>query len=340
MLEAVMPAADPSDAHWVFPDVLRPSAEAIAEVFLGWGWTVSGDSVPELAFSESPPEIAAERWVPAPRAGLARTLVLFGSQPWETSFENDHLIELAAMKNREALKLAGHRLIFVDWPRGARMDAEIDLRPGEMAGIFEASLANALQDVRDWNARLIKQVQQARHIQINCPLGTDISLAVNGRIWIPEDCLLSEAEPAIYLPGGEIYVPAREDSAQGTVVFFYAGEPRRARFEHGLLIDVTHTDGTPDPERAEEMGAGREPLCEFGIGTNPWAPPWQIGTIYEKSAGTVHVAVGGNAHFGGQRDSPRHSDLVIRDPILTVDGVRMTLPPPRWKEFDTGQRRS
>ena len=72
----------------------------------------------------------------------------------------------------------------------------------------------------------------------------------------------------------------------------------------------------------------------MGIGTNAWAPPWQIGTLYEKSAGTVHVAVGGNAHFGGQRESPRHGDLVIRDPQMWVDGQPLPLPEAEWASFN------
>ena len=71
----------------------------------------------------------------------------------------------------------------------------------------------------------------------------------------------------------------------------------------------------------------------MGIGTNAWAPPWQIGTLYEKSAGTVHVAVGGNAHFGGQRQSPRHADLVIRDPQFLVDRQVVPLPSADWRSF-------
>jgi leucyl aminopeptidase (aminopeptidase T) len=56
-----------------------------------------------------------------------------------------------------------------------------------------------------------------------------------------------------------------------------------------------------------------------------------VGTLYEKSAGTVHVAVGGNAHFGGERDSPRHMDLIIRGPDVLVDGASLTLPPGLWQ---------
>ena len=101
-------------------------------------------------------------------------------------------------------------------------------------------------------------------------------------------------------------------------------------FEGGVLRDVRRANGSNDVGLAEEMGAGLEPLCEVGIGTNQWAPPWQIGTIYEKSAGTIHVAVGGNAHFGGLRDSPRHMDLIVRQPTLKVDGTPLALPPGLW----------
>ena len=243
------------------------------------------------------------------------------------------------MQNREGLKKQGIRLVFFEWPRGARLDREVDLGSKDLASIFENAIVGVYDDIRSWNAKLIPLVTPASTVHIRCPHGTDLTLSIKDREWLSEDCLLGEREPAIYLPGGEIYTAAQENSANGRAVFYYCGERRIATFTDGLLTDVLLEDGSSDKERGEEMGVGTEPLCEFGIGTNPWAPPWQIGTIYEKSAGTVHVAVGGNAHFGGLRDSPRHADLVIREPIVTLDGETLELPPARWNSLNPRSQR-
>jgi leucyl aminopeptidase (aminopeptidase T) len=275
----------------------------------------------------------ADGWVPR-QGGRADLLVLCGVRPWRESVDGDHLVEIEAMTRREALLAAGQRMLFVDWPRGARRDAEIDLRPVEMAQLYRRALDMDYAEMRRWNHRLSEWLEGSESVEITCPEGTALTLSVAGRRWLPEDCVLGPAEPAVYLPGGEIYTAAVEESARGQVAFRHIGEPRLARFESGLLVAVERADGSADADLGEEMGVGTEPLCELGVGTNPWAPPWQVGTLYEKSAGTVHVAVGGNAHFGGLRDSPRHMDLIIRAPTVTVDGRSLDLPPARWDDAE------
>lgn len=331
MLSAVLPSATLASAEVLFPAGLADTAHALVEGLARRGVLARVTLTREDAFARLPVGEAAARWVPAPGPDKPDLLVLYGAQPWSPSFDGDWQVELAAMQNRERLRAVGARLLFVEWPRGARRDAEIDLRPAAVGELFARSLDIDYDEMRAWNRALGEQLAGADRVTIRCPLGTRLSLSVAGRPFTLEDCLLGALEPAVYLPGGEIYAPAREDSAHGTVAFCSRGELRIARFGDGLLLAVDHPDGRPDPALADEMAAGVEPLCEFGVGTNAWAPPWQIGTIYEKSAGTVHVAVGGNAHFGGARDSPRHVDLVIRQPEVQVDGRPLTLPRADWK---------
>jgi hypothetical protein len=323
----------------VFPAVLERTARGIESALTDLGMDASLRLADEALFRESAPEVAAEYWVPKPSADIPPTLILFGAQPWESNFDEDYKIELQAMQNREGLKAAGHKIIFVEWPRGARLDKEVDLTASDLANIFDKSMAGVYGEIRAWNRKLMATVAGVSKVHITCPQGTELHLSVAERTWLSEDCHLGEDEPAIYLPGGEIYVPAEETSAHGEVVFYYCGDKRIGRFAQGILVEVRRDDGSADNERGEEMGVGTEPLCEFGIGTNPWAPPWQIGTIYEKSAGTVHVAVGGNAHFGGERDSPRHADIVIREPSVWLDGQKLALPPALWNEFAPRSRR-
>lgn len=318
-----------TDAVVMLPTWMAPTARSLdaALTSLGYRVTVALQSTPEPATMSVAD--CADRWVPV-APGPEALLVLCGVRPWSESVVGDHHVEIEAMGRREALLAAGRRLLFIDWPRGARRDAEIDLRPKEMNALYGRAFDIDYDTMRRWNHSLLAQLNGACEVYVRCPAGTDLRLSVAGRRWLPEDCILGSDEPAVYLPGGEIYTAAREDSASGQVVFHHVGEPRIARFERGLLLTVERGNGSSDDELAEEMGVGTEPLCELGIGTNPWAPPWQVGTLYEKSAGTVHVAVGGNAHFGGERDSPRHMDLIIRDPEVLVDGATLALPPGLW----------
>lgn len=333
MLEAVLgDARGEARAEIRFPEALEGTAEALAAGLAALGTEAELRLSEDAVFAARGAD-AADLWVPAPAAELPRLILCFGARPWSAGFEDDYLVELAAMANREALKAAGHRLVFVEWPRGARRDAEVDLRPAEMAAIFERSLDLDYGALRARNAGLLEALEGAQELALRCPEGTDLSLSVDGRRFIAEDCVLSPEEPVVFLPGGEVYAPAVEDSAAGVVAFRHCGAPRLARFEGGLLVAVEGAGGARDAQLEEEMGAGTEPLCEIGVGSNPWAPPWQIGTLYEKSAGTVHVAVGGNAHFGGERDSPRHADLIIRRPELQrVGSGPLALPVARWEQ--------
>jgi leucyl aminopeptidase (aminopeptidase T) len=128
----------------------------------------------------------------------------------------------------------------------------------------------------------------------------------------------------IYLPGGEVYAPAVEDSARGALAFSSWGTPYRMRIEGGLPVDLT---GGTEPRRralSDSLRLGTEPLCEVGIGTNPRAAPLEVGALVEKALGTAHVAFGANTHFGGVHAGPVHADLVIASPDIDVDG-RMLL---------------
>jgi len=45
----------------------------------------------------------------------------------------------------------------------------------------------------------------------------------------------------------------------------------------------------------------------------------------EKVAGTVHLALGNSASFGGEVDVPIHLDGVITNPTVVVDGELLDL---------------
>jgi len=186
--------------------------------------------------------------------------------------------------------------------------------------------------MRRWNQDLLAILDGVEEVRVTCAYGTDVCFGVYPRRFLPENCRMSDAEPDVYLPGGEVYVAVQESTAHGTVAFRHVGAPRLATFEEGVLTSVTDEAGARDYALEEELGCGVEPLCEFGVGTNTWSPPWQIGTLYEKCAGTIHVAVGGNHHFGGERASPRHMDLVVRDPTVWLGARRLALPRADWRD--------
>lgn len=139
------------------------------------------------------------------------------------------------------------------------------------------------------------------------------------------------------VPSGETYIPPVEGTAEGSVVIngsipglvIAPGEEIVLRFAGGRLVAI-------EPETrpaalwlrrtqidvAEAQGDERwDNLAEIGVGVNP-AVRRLTGTMLfdEKSAGTVHIALGSNTHMGGRVASAIHCDMVITGPTVHIDG--------------------
>jgi len=69
--------------------------------------------------------------------------------------------------------------------------------------------------------------------------------------------------------------------------------------------------------------AARRNLAELGVGTNPHACRPDNILEAEKIRGTVHLAVGDNAHMGGRVAADFHEDFVVPQAELWLDGKRV-----------------
>jgi leucyl aminopeptidase (aminopeptidase T) len=71
--------------------------------------------------------------------------------------------------------------------------------------------------------------------------------------------------------------------------------------------------------REGEPYLSRRNCAEFGVGLNPNAThPFTL-LEAEKIRGTVHIAVGDNAHFGRKTRADLHQDFVIFQPTPALD---------------------
>lgn len=139
------------------------------------------------------------------------------------------------------------------------------------------------------------------------------------------------------VPSGETYIPPVEGTAEGSVVIngsipglvVAPGEEIVLHFRAGRLVAI-EPETRPAArwlrktqiEVAEAHGDRNwNHLAEFGIGVNP-AVRRLTGTMLfdEKSAGTVHIALGSNTQMGGQVASSIHCDMVITSPTVHIDG--------------------
>lgn len=64
-------------------------------------------------------------------------------------------------------------------------------------------------------------------------------------------------------------------------------------------------------------------LDEFGIGTNHKARIIGVVLEDEKAFGTIHVAFGSKATFGGTIQAGVHIDLIVNEPDVFIDGQQI-----------------
>jgi aminopeptidase len=198
---------------------------------------------------------------------------------------------------------------------------------------YAACLATDGDPVTAWERqsdevrRLAEWIEGKEEVRIQAD-GTDITLGVAGRRWIP--CVGEHN-----MPDGEFFTGPIEDSASGEISFSfpasYGGRTVsgvRLRFENGKVVDGSAEQGDEFLNEMLDTDAGARRLGELGIGTN-----YGIATgtkeilLDEKIGGTVHLAIGMSyPETGGENSSAVHWDMVCdlrRGGSITVDGVEL-----------------
>jgi aminopeptidase len=185
----------------------------------------------------------------------------------------------------------------------------------------------AWQRQSDQVNQLAEWVEGREEVRIQGP-GTDLTLGVAGRHWIP--CVGEHN-----MPDGEFFTGPVEDSANGEIAFSfpasYGGRTVsgvRFRFEGGKVVDASAEQGEGFLIEMLDTDGGARRLGELGIGTN-----YGISTgtkeilLDEKIGGTVHLAIGMSyPETGGENSSAVHWDMVCdlrRGGVITVDGVEL-----------------
>ncbi|HLM10233.1 MAG TPA: aminopeptidase [Thermoleophilaceae bacterium] len=198
---------------------------------------------------------------------------------------------------------------------------------------YAACLATDGDPVTAWERqsdqvrRLAEWIEGREEVRIKAD-GTDLTLGVAGRHWIP--CAGEHN-----MPDGEFFTGPIEDSVNGEIAYSfpasYGGRTVsgvRLRFENGKVVDASADQGEEFLVEMLDTDAGARRLGELGIGTN-----YGIATgtkeilLDEKIGGTVHLAVGMSyPETGGANSSAVHWDMVcdLREGgSITVDGVEL-----------------
>jgi leucyl aminopeptidase (aminopeptidase T) len=203
--------------------------------------------------------------------------------------------------------------------------ARVATLPGVTVDMLGRVMSVDMDELERLTHAIAERLTAASEARITCPNGSDLTMSLDGRDGLPDDGRLSSPRAFGNLPPGEGFIAPREDRGDGTLVIDGSiadvgllDEPAALTIEGGRLVRADTEAG----ERLLAMLAehGGENLAELGVGANDRA--MLTGNVLEdeKLAGTVHIAFGASASFGGDVQVPVHLDCVITKPELTLDG--------------------
>jgi leucyl aminopeptidase (aminopeptidase T) len=163
-------------------------------------------------------------------------------------------------------------------------------------------------------------------VVITNPLGTNLTLSITGRTPLPDTGFYLNPGDFGNLPAGEAFIAPVEGSSNG--VFIVEGsfasiptdQPVKVTVKSGKVTSIEGGKAAKEiNDSINQVGEKARNIAELGIGTNPSTSSNGDVIEAEKTLGTVHIALGNNATFGGTVSVPFHSDGIILSPTLNVD---------------------
>jgi aminopeptidase len=200
--------------------------------------------------------------------------------------------------------------------QAAAQDAEMSLAEYEDF-VYRAGLLDAPDPGADWAAlgdrftELAAWLGEKRELRV-VGEGTDLTLGVEGRKWIPCDGHEN-------FPDGEVFTGPVETSVAGRIRFSYPASFAGRRvsgieleFKDGEVVDSRATHGEQFLREMLALDDGSRRAGEFSFGMNEAVQEFTGHTLFdEKIGGTVHLALGASyPESGGTNESALHWDLV------------------------------
>jgi leucyl aminopeptidase (aminopeptidase T) len=209
--------------------------------------------------------------------------------------------------------------------------SEAGVRIATLPGVTEEMLARLmngdLDEMRRRGWAIVNLLNSGSQVRITDANGSDLRFSIEGREGIVDAGELSGKGAFGNLPCGEGFIAPVEGTAEGTLVvdgsiaaIGLVSSPVRLTVEAGHLVGATGDEGAQLMELLTPHGPDGTNVAELGIGTNEEAI--LTGNILEdeKIFGTAHVAFGASAGIGGTVQVPVHLDVVVKEPIVEIDG--------------------
>lgn len=210
--------------------------------------------------------------------------------------------------------------------QAAAAETRVATMPGITREMFgKGAMTADYQEVEKLTARITDMLTQADKARIEKD-GKVLEISLKGRDGVPSPGVYKEPGKCGNLPSGEAYIAPLEDGSEGEMIIDGSmvgigklESPLHMKISGGKLREVTG-DKSENLEillKNETNGT----LCELGIGTNEAAILNGIILEDEKVYGTVHIAFGTNASFGGVNKAECHMDGIILRPTLYLDDI-------------------
>jgi leucyl aminopeptidase (aminopeptidase T) len=196
--------------------------------------------------------------------------------------------------------------------------------PGVTADMLARVMAVDFEQMARRSRAVAELLTEGAEARVTCPRGTELQLDLGSRVAIADTGELYHPGAFGNLPCGEGFIAPLD--GRGRIVASSLAPAGLSDPPAVLTVQggrITGAEGGLGPEFLARLEAHGEPgtnLAELGVGTNDRAT--LTGQILEdeKILGTVHVAFGASAAFGGSVSVPIHLDVVVLDACLEVDG--------------------
>lgn len=190
--------------------------------------------------------------------------------------------------------------------------------------MFSGPMAVDWQKLWQRTEKVKKLLEGTKIVEVFTPQGTHLEIYLNGRVVLSDTGDLSKKASCSNLPAGEVYFAPKEGKTKGEMIIEYSPtarlkNPLILHIEKGNLSSIEGDD--PFKKRLNTIFK-RIPLAkniaELGIGTNDKAKRADNILEAEKILGTVHIAFGDNASFGGNVSVPFHEDYIQFYPTVVL----------------------
>ncbi len=198
--------------------------------------------------------------------------------------------------------------------------------PGVTEEIMKRCISVDYEKMQQRCDKLVKILTDGKTARITTKLGTDLTFSMEGRAGAPDTGIYNQPGMFGNLPAGEAYIAPLEGTANGVLyvdgaMLGVCREPIKLVFKDGYALEITGDEQAVKlSEMADKVGPDARNCAEFGIGINEAAIVTGNVLEDEKIFGTIHIAIGNNAHFGGVVDVPFHMDGIVSKPTVEIDG--------------------